>query len=76
MVLVADNVPYHCKRIASSLGGLSKQKLVELMQHHEVKYVDLSLSTHKRIDLAAMKNKDDAIQDIGDIIRVAFCSDE
>ena len=31
MILVADNAPYHHKRITGSLGSVSKNKLIEMI---------------------------------------------
>jgi ribosomal protein L30E len=44
MVLVADNAPYHHKRVIGSLASVSKKKIVEMMVEHSVKYINLPLT--------------------------------
>jgi len=41
MVLIADNAPYHHKRVIGSLNSLSKKKLIELAKKHDVSYLEL-----------------------------------
>ena len=75
MVLVADNAPYHHKRVIGSLATLSKKNLVAMMTEHEVEYLDLPL-TDQRIALAATEEDDDDIHDRGDCVRIPFKADE
>jgi len=58
MVLVADNAPYHYKRVIGSLGGLSKKKVVDMMVEHNISYLELPITTHERLDLAEMEDDD------------------
>ena len=48
MVLVADNAPYHHKRIIGALGNVPKKRLVDMMVSHGVEYVDLPYVTDQR----------------------------
>jgi hypothetical protein len=73
MVLVADNAPYHHKRVIGSLASLTKKKLIEMMVKHDVEYIDLPL-TDSRLEHANDENE--AIEDRGDCIRIAFDPEE
>jgi transposase len=50
MVLLADNAPYHHKRVIGSLASLSKKKIADIMVEHEVETIDLPIND-KRIEL-------------------------
>jgi hypothetical protein len=69
MILVANNAPYHHKRMIGSLASLTKKKLIELMIEHNFEYVDLPL-TDCRLEFANDDNND--IEDRGDCIRIPF----
>ena len=74
MTLVADNAPYHHKRVISSLSSLNKKNLVELMKKHKVEYIDLPLITRGRVYLFQMEAHEDHpdVQDRGDSFRIMF----
>ena len=57
MVLVADNAPYHHKRVIGSLGSLTKGKLVDRMARHSVEWIDLLVTSEKRQELAEMEGE-------------------
>ena len=73
MVLVADNAPYHHKRVIGSLGGLMKKNLVGMMVRHSVSYLDLPLTTDGRTALSGVEGKE-WVQDCGDCVRINFKS--
>jgi hypothetical protein len=70
MVLVADNAPYHHKRVIGSLASVTKKKIVEMMVEHSVKYIDLPLRD-KRMELVG-----DKAEDHRDCIRIHFDPEE
>ena len=78
IVLVADNAPYHHSREIDSLASLTKKKLVEMMQKHEVEYINLTLSSQERRDLMDMEDDEDHpdVQDRGDCVRIGFKADD
>jgi len=76
MVLVADNAPYHHKRIIGCLGNLSKKQTVELMVHHGVEYIDLPYTYETRESLAATEGDNEEVQDRGDCVRIFFHPEE
>jgi len=41
MVLIADNAPYHHKRVIGSLAKQTKGQMVDLLMEHKVEYLDL-----------------------------------
>ena len=70
MVLVADNAPYHHKRVVGSLGSLSKKELVDLCVKYEFEYLDLPLN-----DRRYQFYEDDDVEgvvDVGAAYRVDF----
>jgi hypothetical protein len=73
MVLLADNVPYHHKRVIGSPASLSKKKIVEMMVEHEVETIDLPIN-EKRMEL--LDTNDYEMEDRGNCIRIPFCPDE
>ena len=50
MVLVADNAPYHHKRVIGSLGHLNKTQMVDLMVQHKVEWIDIPLVSQRRLE--------------------------
>ena len=72
MVLVADNAPYHHKRIIGSLASVNKKNMVEMMVEHGVEYLDLPLVSEAREELAASESEDNDVQDRGDCVRIDF----
>jgi transposase len=70
MVLVADNAPYHHKRVIGLLASVSKNKIVNMMAGHSVEYIDLPL-TDKRMELV-----EDEVEDRGNCIRIQFDPEE
>jgi len=73
IVLVSDNAAYHHKRTIGSLASLTKKKLIEMMVKHDVEYIDLPI-TDSRLEHANDENE--AIEDRGDCIRIAFDPEE
>jgi transposase len=57
MVLVADNAPYHHKRVIGSLASVSKKKIVEMMIEQGIEYINLPL-TDKRMKLVGDEEED------------------
>ena len=47
MVLICDNAAYHHKREIGSLGGLSKQQLVDKCIEHDIESIDLHATTNR-----------------------------
>ena len=70
MVLVANNAPYHHKRVIGSLASVSKNKIVDMMLEHSVEYIDLPL-TDKRMELVGNE-----VEDRGGCIRIQFDPEE
>ena len=70
---MADNAPYHHKRVIGSLASLTKKGMVQMMVSHSIEYVDLPFTNDNRYDLDLVY--DDA-QDRGDCIRIDFNTDE
>jgi hypothetical protein len=73
MVLLADNAPYHHKRVIGSLTSLSKKKIVEMMVEHKVETIDLPIN-NKRMEL--LDTDDSETEDRGECIWIPFCPDE
>lgn len=74
MVLVADNAPYHHKRVIGSLGSLNKKELVSLCVEHGIEHLDLPLT-----DRRYQAYEDDNIEgvlDVGAAYRVDFDEQE
>lgn len=71
LVLIANNVAYHHKCKIGSIASLSKKKLIELMEKHEVEYIDLPL-TEARWDYLNEHQEDQDLEDHGDCIQIAF----
>ena len=70
MVPVADNAPYHHKRVTGSLASVSKKKIGYMMVEHGVEHIDLPL-TDKQMELDG-----DEVEDRGDCIGVQFDPEE
>ena len=76
MVLVADNAPYHHKRVIGSLGHLNKTQMVDLMVQHKVEWIDIPLVSQGRLDMALSADEFEDVQDRGDCIRIPFDAEE
>lgn len=76
MVLVADNAPYHHKRVIGSLGGLSKKKVIDMMVKYNVTYLELPITTHERLDLAETEEDNSDVQNRGDVVSIDFLPEE
>ena len=63
----------HQRRISHKRTSLTKKKLIEMMVKHDVEYIDLPI-TDSRLEHANDENE--AIEDRGDCIRIAFDPDE
>lgn len=56
MCLIADNAPYHHKRVVGSLNSLSKKKLIDLAREHDCWYIEVPATP---LRLAAIEEDDD-----------------
>ena len=63
----------HQRRISHKRTSLTKKKLIEMMVKHDVEYIDLPI-TDSRLEHANDENE--AIEDRGDCIRIAFDPEE
>jgi hypothetical protein len=58
MCLIADNAPYHHKRVVGSLSSLSKKQLIDLAREHGCWYIELP-ATPARLEAIAEDDEDE-----------------
>jgi hypothetical protein len=71
MVLVADNAPYHHKREIGSLASLTKSKLIDMMEEHEVDFIDIP-ATDVRYNAFLNGDCEKTVRHGGEIFSVDF----
>ena len=76
MVLIADNAAYHHKWEIGSIASLTKMKLIDLMQKHEVEYIDLPLNDLRWDYLQEHQDGEEHFEDHGDCIWIPFDLEE
>ena len=71
MCLIADNAPYHHKRVVGSLNSLSKKKLIDLAEEHGCWYIEMP-ATPERLKAFEEDDEDeyDCVEENGDFFVV------